>query len=62
MTATPARDRATPDAVGIRAEVTDLLRRLVACDTSNPPGREAHAAAILEDYLVDAGLECERVS
>ena len=62
MTATPARDCATPDASGMRAEVSDLLRRLVACDTSNPPGREAQAAAILEDYLVDAGLDCERVS
>src|SRR4051812_7364012 len=62
MTATPARDCGTPDASGMRAEVSDLLRRLVACDTSNPPGREAHAAAILEDYLVDAGLDCERVS
>ena len=49
------------DARGVRAEVSDLLRRLVACDTSNPPGRESHAAAILEDYLLDAGLECERV-
>src|SRR4051812_30177206 len=46
----------------LRDEVTDLLRRLVACDTSNPPGRETQAAAILEEYLVAAGLECERVA
>jgi acetylornithine deacetylase/succinyl-diaminopimelate desuccinylase-like protein len=46
----------------LRAEVRDLLRRLVACDTSNPPGRETAAAAILEDYLESAGLECERVA
>jgi acetylornithine deacetylase/succinyl-diaminopimelate desuccinylase-like protein len=42
--------------------VTHLLQRLVACDTSNPPGREAQAAAILEDYLGPAGIECERVA
>src|SRR3954467_12423997 len=29
-----------PD-VSLRTEVTELLRRLIACDTSNPPGREA---------------------
>src|SRR3954451_9091310 len=46
----------------MRDEVTELLRRLVACDTSNPPGREAQAAAILEDYLGAAGIECERVA
>src|SRR3954467_13159279 len=43
-------------------EVCGLLKRLVACDTSNPPGRETQAAAILEDYLSAAGLECERVA
>jgi acetylornithine deacetylase/succinyl-diaminopimelate desuccinylase-like protein len=42
-------------------EVGALLRRLIACDTSNPPGNETHALAVLEDYLLDAGLECERV-
>src|SRR4051794_3447470 len=46
----------------LRTDVCDLLRRLVACDTSNPPGRETQAAAILEDYLLAAGLECERVA
>src|SRR3954469_17905003 len=45
-----------------RAEAAALLRRLVACDTSNPPGSETVAAAILEDYLLEAGLECERVT
>jgi hypothetical protein len=34
----------------LRAEATELLRRLIACDTSNPPGREAQAAAVVEDY------------
>jgi acetylornithine deacetylase/succinyl-diaminopimelate desuccinylase-like protein len=42
--------------------VRDLLRRLVACDTSNPPGHETQAVAIVEAYLLDAGLECERVA
>jgi acetylornithine deacetylase/succinyl-diaminopimelate desuccinylase-like protein len=46
----------------LRGEVSELLRRLVACDTSNPPGRETAAAAILEEYLGDAGVECERVA
>jgi acetylornithine deacetylase/succinyl-diaminopimelate desuccinylase-like protein len=46
----------------LREEVRDLLKRLVACDTSNPPGRETQAAAILEEYLQAAGLECERVT
>src|SRR4051812_28670677 len=46
----------------LRNEVCDLLRLLVACDTSNPPGHETQAAAILEEYLLAAGLECERVA
>jgi acetylornithine deacetylase/succinyl-diaminopimelate desuccinylase-like protein len=46
----------------MRDEVTTLLRRLVACDTSNPPGRETQAAAILEDYLTPFGIRCERVA
>jgi acetylornithine deacetylase/succinyl-diaminopimelate desuccinylase-like protein len=43
-------------------EAADLLRRLVACDTSNPPGRETQAAAVLEEYLGAAGIECRRVA
>ncbi|MFL5926950.1 MAG: M20/M25/M40 family metallo-hydrolase [Gaiellaceae bacterium] len=46
----------------LKQEVTDLLRRLIGCDTSNPPGNEAQAAAILEDYLMPAGLECTRIA
>src|SRR3954447_11142724 len=49
------------DEDAMRAEVTQLLQRLVACDTSNPPGREVQVVAILEAYLGAAGLECERV-
>ena len=43
-------------------EVVGLLRRLIACDTSNPPGDEAQAAAILEEHLRDTGLECRRIA
>jgi acetylornithine deacetylase/succinyl-diaminopimelate desuccinylase-like protein len=46
----------------LRAEACDLLRRLITCDTSNPPGRETQAAAILEAHLAGAGLTCEQVA
>jgi acetylornithine deacetylase/succinyl-diaminopimelate desuccinylase-like protein len=43
-------------------EVVPLLQRLIACDTSNPPGDEAKAAQVIEEYLGAAGIECERVA
>src|SRR5437764_900956 len=43
-------------------DVVTLLQRLVACNTSNPPGNEAQAVAILEEVLLAAGVECERVA
>src|SRR4051794_21589372 len=46
----------------LREEVSTLLRRLIACDTSNPPGRETQAAAIVEEVLREAGADCERVA
>src|SRR3954465_11700002 len=46
----------------LRDEATQLLRRLIACDTSNPPGNEAQAASVLEEYLTAAGVECERIA
>src|SRR3954449_3524390 len=46
----------------MREEVVTLLQPLIACDTSNPPGREVQAAAVLEAYLTQAGVECERVA
>src|SRR3954454_11230694 len=46
----------------VHEEAKTLLQRLIACDTSNPPGREAQAAAILEAYLQPFGIECERVA
>jgi acetylornithine deacetylase/succinyl-diaminopimelate desuccinylase-like protein len=46
----------------MREDVVPLLQRLVTCDTSNPPGNEAAAAAILEAYLDPFGIELERVA
>jgi acetylornithine deacetylase/succinyl-diaminopimelate desuccinylase-like protein len=43
----------------LRAEVTDLLSRLIQIDTTNPPGNETAAAELLRDYLEYNGLECE---
>src|SRR3954462_11087007 len=51
-----------PPAVFAVEEVKTLVQRLIGCDTSNPPGREAQAAAILEAYLEPFGIECERVA
>jgi acetylornithine deacetylase/succinyl-diaminopimelate desuccinylase-like protein len=44
------------------AAAVELLRRLIACDTSNPPGRETQAAAILEDFYAGTNIECTRVA
>jgi acetylornithine deacetylase/succinyl-diaminopimelate desuccinylase-like protein len=44
---------------GLRDEVTDLLSRLIAVDTTNPPGNETAAAELLRDYLEADGLRCE---
>src|SRR3954447_3899643 len=46
----------------LRDEATQLRRRLIACDTSNPPGNEAQAASVLEEYLTAAGVDCERIA
>src|SRR3954467_7449826 len=51
-----------PQAEALEREVAALLRRLIGCDTSNPPGGETQAAGILENYLTAAGLHCERVA
>lgn len=53
---------ATTDDPQLRDEVTALLTRLIACDTSNPPGRETQAAAVVEDYVSAAGLDCRRIA
>ena len=43
----------------LRAEVTDLLSRLIRVDTTNPPGNETAAAELLRGYLEPFGVECE---
>ena len=40
----------------------ELLKRLIACDTSNKPGRETQAAALVADYLGAAGVDAEVVT
>jgi acetylornithine deacetylase/succinyl-diaminopimelate desuccinylase-like protein len=45
----------------LREEVIALARDLIRIDTSNPPGNETAAAAVLADYLRGAGLEPELV-
>src|SRR6266481_574831 len=43
----------------LRAEVSDLLSRLIRIDTTNPPGNETAAAELLREYLAANGVECE---
>jgi acetylornithine deacetylase/succinyl-diaminopimelate desuccinylase-like protein len=43
----------------LRAEVTDLLSRLIRIDTTNPPGNETAAAELLREYLEANGVDCE---
>jgi acetylornithine deacetylase/succinyl-diaminopimelate desuccinylase-like protein len=43
----------------LRAEVSDLLSRLIRIDTTNPPGNETAAAELLREYLTANGVECE---
>src|SRR5689334_22350154 len=48
--------------MSLREEVTDLLRRLVRVDTTNPPGNETAAAELLRDYLEPNGVACELIA
>jgi acetylornithine deacetylase/succinyl-diaminopimelate desuccinylase-like protein len=41
------------------SEAVELLRRLIAFDTVNPPGNELPAQQHLHALLTDAGFECE---
>ena len=50
------------EADGLRDEAVALLRDLLAIDTSNPPGRETAAAALLVRYLEGNGVACELVA
>ena len=45
----------------LRGEVIELTQALIRLDTSNPPGAETPAAALLADYLRSAGVNCELV-
>ena len=47
------------DANGPGAEALELLSRLVAFDTVNPPGNERAAQEYLADHLSKAGFDCE---
>lgn len=46
----------------LRDEATALLRDLLRIDTSNPPGGETPAAALLARYLEAHGVECELIA
>jgi acetylornithine deacetylase/succinyl-diaminopimelate desuccinylase-like protein len=46
----------------LRDEATTLLRDLLRIDTSNPPGGETPAAALLARYLEGHGVECELIA
>ena len=48
--------------MSLRDEVTDLLQRLIRVDTTNPPGNETAAAALLRDYLQASGVDCELIA
>jgi acetylornithine deacetylase/succinyl-diaminopimelate desuccinylase-like protein len=41
------------------SEVATLLQELIRLDTTNPPGNETAAAALLRAYLEESGVECE---
>jgi acetylornithine deacetylase/succinyl-diaminopimelate desuccinylase-like protein len=46
----------------LRHEAAALLQELLRIDTSNPPGGETPAAALLARYLERHGVECELVA
>ncbi len=52
---------ATRHGAGVKPHVTDLLRRLIRYDTTNPPGNERECAAYCRDVLADAGIAAELV-
>ncbi len=51
-----------PNERELRDEATVLLRDLLRIDTSNPPGGETPAAALLARYLDGHGVECELIA
>src|SRR4029077_1285525 len=57
--AEPAHGPGQGERLTLRDEVTDLLRRLIRIDTTNPPGNETPAAELLREYLEASGVHCE---
>jgi acetylornithine deacetylase/succinyl-diaminopimelate desuccinylase-like protein len=53
------RGASVGEASGVGAEATELLRRLIRFDTTNPPGNERDAQEMLAGELGDAGFETE---
>src|ERR1700750_81352 len=45
-----------PEFPAMRDEAADLLRRLIRIDTSNPPGNESNAAALIKGALDKEGI------
>lgn len=50
---------ATPDFAAASGDARELLGKLVAADTSNPPGNEARAVALGEEWLKARGISFE---
>lgn len=51
--------RSMAGAQELQEETAEVLTRLIAFNTVNPPGQEREALEWLAGYLSDAGLECE---
>lgn len=51
-----AASAAQPDLARLKSETRELLKGLIAIDTSNPPGNELPAAEYLKGYLDAAGV------
>lgn len=50
------------DGARLQEEVVRLTRDLIRLDSTNAPGNETPVARHLQDYLVDAGVDCELVA
>ncbi len=48
-----------PESADLERRTTELLQRLIAFNTVNPPGNEQAAQEFLRDLLAGAGFECE---
>lgn len=42
-----------------KEEMTDFLRKLVMCNSENPPGNETETALIIKDKLKESGIKTE---